>query len=99
MATQFNTEAQACRLRALPFAKNIVACRRYAAQQNESTGIRQIAPYILPTGATEADGRIEGVSLIVSKADVYLNRWFLPPTPNNTVKETWEDLSQPKTDT
>jgi hypothetical protein len=82
-----------------PNAKKIVARCRYAAQQNESTGIRQIAPYMLPTGAAEADDRVEGVPLIVSKTDVSLNRWFLPPTPNNTVKETWKDLSQPKPDT
>jgi hypothetical protein len=55
-----------------PDAKKIVARRRYAAQQNESTGIRQIAPYMLPTGAAEADDRVEGVSSIVSKTDIYL---------------------------
>jgi hypothetical protein len=54
---------------------------------------------MVPTGAAKADDRVKGVLLIVSKTDVSLNRWFLPPTPNNTVEETWKDLSQSKPDT
>jgi hypothetical protein len=44
------------------------------------------------------DDRVEAVPLITRKVELLLNRYFLPPAPNQTIKNTWGPLSQPKPD-
>ncbi|KAF2254241.1 hypothetical protein BU26DRAFT_401806, partial [Trematosphaeria pertusa] len=82
-----------------PNSKEAVARRRFAASQNEHTGVQKLAPYLLFVGAAEMDDRVAPVELIVSKNEINLNRFFLPPAPSKDIKKTWGNLSQPRPDT
>jgi hypothetical protein len=81
-----------------PNAKRIVARRARAVQQDKPTSVRRIARYMLFAGIAEKNGRVEGVHLIVSKNNIILNQFFLPPAPRS-VREPWQALLQPKPDT
>lgn len=81
-----------------PNAKKIVDRRRFAAQQNESTSSQLIVPYILFAGEADMDDRVEAIPFITRKAELLLNRFFLPPASSPAVKDTWKELSQPKPD-
>lgn len=81
-----------------PNAKKIGDRRRFAAQQNESTSSQLIVPYILFAGEADMDDRTEAISFITRKAELLLNRFFLPPASTPAVKDTWKELSQPKPD-
>jgi hypothetical protein len=81
-----------------PNAKRIVDRRRFAAQQNESTSSQLIVPYILFAGEADMDDRTEAIPFITRKAELLLNRFFLPPAIGPAVKDTWKELSQPKPD-
>ena len=81
-----------------PNASKIVKMRRYAAAQNERTGINKVAPYLLFTGEADFDDRVPGVPHITAKQDISLNKLFLPPAPSTQVTKTWGALSSPQPD-
>ncbi|PSN58799.1 hypothetical protein BS50DRAFT_345239 [Corynespora cassiicola Philippines] len=83
---------------ASPNAKKITQRRRLAAQQNERTGIKHIEPYMLFRGVADLDERVEPVPYIASKDEVFLNKFFRPRPPNDGVKSTFGELSQPRPD-
>ena len=81
-----------------PNAKQIERRRRLAAQQNERTGIKHIEPYMLFRGEADLDDRVDSVRHIASKDEVFLNKYFRPRAPNEGVKSTYGELSQPRSD-
>lgn len=85
-------------IEASPNAKKITQRRRLAAQQNERTGIKHIEPYMLFRGEADLDERVAPVPHIASKDEVFLNKYFRPRPPNEGVKSTFGELSQPRPD-
>jgi hypothetical protein len=81
-----------------PNAKRIVQRRRIASQQNEATGSRHFATYLLPWGEADLDDRVEATPFVTNKAELLLSRYFLPEAPDLQTKHTWKALSQPKPD-
>lgn len=83
---------------ASPNASKIIKMRRYAAAQNERTGVNKVAPYLLFVGDADFDDRVAGVPHITAKQDIGLNKFFLPPAPSTQVTKTWGALSFPLPD-
>jgi hypothetical protein len=81
-----------------PNAKRIVQRRRIAAQQNEINGNRHFAPFLLPLGEANLELSAVAIPLVTHKAELSLNRFFLPGPPDAATKSTWKDLSQPRPD-
>lgn len=81
---------------ASPNAQCVVEKRRRAALQNEATGIAILEKSLLFDGQA---GDVEnGVPLLEKKANVNLNRYFLPDAPSKMVKNSWGALSMPQPD-
>lgn len=85
-------------IEASPNAKTITKRRRLAADQNKWTGINHIEPYMLFRGEADFDERVNPVPYITSKNAVFLSRYFRPRPPNDGVKSTFGELSQPRPD-
>ncbi|KAF2820811.1 hypothetical protein CC86DRAFT_374129 [Ophiobolus disseminans] len=81
-----------------PNARIAVARRPVVAMQNETGGSKEFAHLLLPMGEADESGRAEPVPFVTQKAELLLNRYFLPSAPDPAVTKTWKALSQPKPD-
>ncbi|KAH4335587.1 hypothetical protein HBH98_232970 [Parastagonospora nodorum] len=82
-----------------PNAKKIVKRQRAAARVNEAAGREQLVPYLLFQGEFNDREGVELVPFINCLPEERLNRFFLPPCPDEKKKKTWGPLTQPRPDT